>query len=70
MTLSARVGEWSGTIVHLPPSSRRIYGDNLRLYVLSTLGDIPLGKLTKTDARRWLAELAATDLARASVRQE
>ncbi len=69
MTLAEWVREWSGTIVHLRPSTRRIYEDNLRLHVLPSLGAVPLSKLTKTELRRWLAELAATDLSPASVHQ-
>jgi integrase len=69
MTLEEWVREWSGTIVHLRPSTRRIYDDNLRLHVLPTLGSVPLSKLTKTELRRWLAQLAATDLSPASVHQ-
>ena len=68
MTLAEWVREWSGTIVHLRPSTR-IYEDNLRLHVLPSLGAVPLSKLTKTELRRWLAELAATDLSPASVHQ-
>ncbi len=69
MTVAEWVREWSGTIVHLRPSTRRIYADNLRLHVLPSLGAVPLSKLTKTELRRWLAELAATDLSPASVHQ-
>lgn len=69
LTLAAWSHEWLRTIVHLRPSTRRIYEDNLRLHVLPSLGAVPLGKLTKTDLWRWLAELSAGDLAPASVHQ-
>jgi len=63
------VAEWSGTLVNLRPSSRRIYLDNLRLHVLPELGAVPLNKLDKAMLRAWLARRTAGHLKPASVHQ-
>jgi hypothetical protein len=49
----------SGTVVHLRPSTKRIYESNLRLHVLPELGQIELGKLTPPMLRAWLAGLSS-----------
>ena len=69
LTLAEWAADWKRTIVDLRPSTRRIYADNLRLHILPTLGTVSLGRLDKTLLRQWLADLAATDLAPASVHQ-
>jgi len=59
VTLADWCTEWQRTIVHLRPSSRRIYADNLRLHVLPTLGSVTLGKITPSAVRSLMAELSA-----------
>ena len=59
ITLEAWAQDWQRTVVHLRPSTRRIYESNLRLHVLPTLGAVELGKLTPAMLRAWLAELTA-----------
>ncbi len=46
VTLEAWAGEWERTVVHLRPSTRRIYAANLRNHIVPQLGNIELGKLT------------------------
>lgn len=55
--LTAWVGEWQRTVVHLRPTTRRIYDANLRNHILPVLGDVELGKLTPSMLRAWLAGL-------------
>jgi integrase len=57
ITLEAWAQDWQRTVVHLRPSTRRIYESNLRLHVLPTLGAVELGKLTPAMLRSWLADL-------------
>ncbi|MGD9701592.1 MAG: tyrosine-type recombinase/integrase [Acidimicrobiia bacterium] len=64
VTLADWVADWQRTIVHLRPSTKRIYGDALRLHVLPTLGATPLGKLTTPQLRAWLSELSSAPSAR------
>ena len=49
--------DWLEGALDLSPSTRRIYQDNLRLHILPTLGDIPLGALTPERCDRWLVGL-------------
>jgi hypothetical protein len=39
--------QWLADAVDLAPSSRRIYGDNLRLYILPTFAEVRLGSITR-----------------------
>jgi integrase len=57
VTLEAWGGEWERTVVHLRPSTRRIYAANLRNHILPELGHIELGKLTPSLLRAWLSGL-------------
>ncbi len=57
VTLSAWSEEWQRTVVHLRPTTRRIYDVNLRNHILPVLGDVELGKLTPSMLRSWLAGL-------------
>ncbi len=69
ITLADWVTEWSGTLVNLRPSSRRIYLDNLRLHVLPEFGSVQLNKLDKAMLRAWMARLTASHLKPASGHQ-
>ncbi|MGH8991997.1 MAG: tyrosine-type recombinase/integrase [Acidimicrobiia bacterium] len=51
--------EWQRTVVHLRPSTQRIYDVNIRNHILPELGVVELGKLTPSMLRGWLAGLAA-----------
>jgi integrase len=57
ITLEAWAQDWQRTVVHLRPSTRRIYESNLRLHILPVLGAVELGKLTPAMLRAWLADL-------------
>lgn len=57
VTLGTWAAEWQRTVVHLRPSTRRIYDANLRNHILPDLGDMELGKLTPSMLRAWLAGL-------------
>lgn len=57
VTLAAWTVEWQRTVVHLRPTTRRIYDANLRNHILPDLGAIELGKLTPSMLRAWLAGL-------------
>jgi integrase len=57
VTLGTWTAEWQRTIVHLRPTTQRIYDANLRNHVLPELGDVALGKLTPSMLRAWLAGL-------------
>lgn len=57
VTLAAWSAEWQRTVVHLRPSTRRIYDVNLRHHILPTLGDVEIGKLTPSMLRAWLSSL-------------
>ena len=59
VTLAEWVADWQRTIVNLRPSTVRIYDSALRLYVLPELGAVPIGRLTTTQLRAWLAKLSA-----------
>ncbi|MGH9023581.1 MAG: tyrosine-type recombinase/integrase, partial [Acidimicrobiia bacterium] len=56
--LATWAAEWQRTVVHLRPSSQRIYEANLRLHILPELGEIELAKFTPSMLRGWLAGLA------------
>jgi len=64
VTLAEWVTEWQRTIVHLRPSSIRIYDTNLRLHVLPVLGAQPLGKITTPMLRGWLSDLMVKHVGR------
>jgi integrase len=57
VTLGTWTVEWQRTVVHLRPTTRRIYDANLRNHILPELGNIELGKLTPSMLRAWLAGL-------------
>jgi integrase len=57
VTLGTWASEWHRTVVHLRPSTRRIYDANLRNHILPELGHVELGKLTPSMLRAWLAGL-------------
>ncbi|MGH9038757.1 MAG: tyrosine-type recombinase/integrase [Acidimicrobiia bacterium] len=57
VTLAAWTVEWQRTVVHLRPTTRRIYDANLRNHILPDLGGIELSKLTPSMLRAWLAGL-------------
>lgn len=59
VTLAEYAATWQRQVVHLRPSSRRIYEANLRLHILPSLGDTQLGRLTTEDLRAWLSSLMA-----------
>jgi integrase len=75
VTLKAWAAEWQRTVVHLRPTTQRIYAANLRNHILPELGGIELGKLTPSLLRAWLSNLASAPgrhgepLAAASVAQ-
>lgn len=58
VTLAAWCAEWQRTVVHLRPSTQRIYDANIRNHILPELGAVELGKLTPSMLRGWLAGLA------------
>ncbi|MBA2280678.1 MAG: hypothetical protein H0W25_05510, partial [Acidimicrobiia bacterium] len=55
VTLAAWSAEWQRTVVHLSPSTQRIYEANLRLHVMPELGEMELSKLTPSMLRAWLS---------------
>lgn len=57
VTLARWTTEWQRTVVHLRPTTQRIYDANLRNHILPELGDVPLAKLTPSMLRGWLAGL-------------
>jgi integrase len=57
VTLSAWAGEWQRTVVHLRPTTQRIYDANLRNHILPELGAVELGKLTPSMLRAWVGGL-------------
>jgi integrase len=67
------VGEWSGrwleTKVDLKPSTRARYGGLLRVNVLPRWGDVTLSDVTHEGVAAWVAELIASRLSAATVRQ-
>ena len=58
VTLRSWVAEWQRTVVHLRPTTQRIYDANLRNHILPVLGDIELGKLAPSTLRAWLGDLS------------
>ena len=58
VTLATWCAEWQRTVVHLRPSTQRIYDANIRNHILPDLGAVELGKLTPSMLRGWLAGLA------------
>ena len=67
------VGEWSGrwlkTKVDLKPSTRARYEDLLRVNVLPRWGEIRLADVTHEGVAAWIADLTASGLSAATVRQ-
>jgi integrase len=59
VTLKAWSDEWQRTVVHLRPSTKRIYDANLRNHIIPELGHVELGKLTPSMLRAWIAGLLA-----------
>ncbi|HUP71023.1 MAG TPA: hypothetical protein VM142_14610 [Acidimicrobiales bacterium] len=59
VTLSTWAAEWQRTVVHLRPTTRRIYDANLRNHILPELGNIELAKLTPSMLRAWVSGLTA-----------
>lgn len=57
VTLSTWAAEWQRTVVHLRPTTRRIYDANLRNHILPELGNIELAKLTPSMLRAWVSGL-------------
>ncbi len=62
VTLATWAHEWQRTVVHLRPTTQRIYDNNLRNHILPELGEIELAKLTPTELRAWLSALSAKPL--------
>jgi integrase len=61
VTLARWTAEWQRTVVHLRPTTQRIYDANLRNHILPELGDVPLAKLTPSMLRGWLAGLTTKE---------
>ena len=61
VTLRAWAEEWQRTVVHLRPTTRRIYDVNLRRHILPYVGDHEIGRLTPSLLRGWLSELSVAD---------
>ena len=64
VTLSDYSWKWLDTRLtmrgeRLRPKTRELYEAFLRLHILPTLGEVPLGKLTTTTIRAWHSELLA-----------
>jgi len=59
--------DWQATTVDLRPSSRARDDSYVRTHVLPHFGDHKLGSITPLEVRRWVAELAGSGLAPASV---
>lgn len=52
----ATVGEWVTQFVesrHVKPTTRHMYRDRARCYIVPYLGDVPLRDLTRTRVRQW-----------------
>jgi integrase len=49
--------QWLEGAVDLAPRTRQIYADNLRLHILPTFGDVPLGSITTEACEAWLIKL-------------
>lgn len=67
VTLAAWATEWQRTVVHLRPSTQRIYEANLRIHIVPSLGHIELGRLTPSMLRAWLSDLATKPSRRGGV---
>ena len=61
VTLGRWAAEWQRTVVHLRPTTQRIYDANLRNHILPDLGNVPLAKLTPSMLRGWLASLTTKE---------
>ena len=61
VTLGRWAAEWQRTVVHLRPTTQRIYDANLRNHILPDLGHVPLAKLTPSMLRGWLASLTTKE---------
>ena len=61
------VKEWWATTVNLRPSSRARDDCYLRNHVLPVFGTTALGRITQLDVRAWVADLAASGRAPATV---
>jgi integrase len=61
VTLGRWAAEWQRTVVHLRPTTQRIYDANLRNHILPDLGDVPLAKLTPAMLRAWLSALTTKE---------
>ena len=61
------ITDWQATTVDLRPSSRARDDSYVRTHVLPRFGDHPLGSITPLEVRRWVADLAASGLAPATV---
>jgi integrase len=57
VTLATWAAEWQRTVVHLRPTTQRIYDANLRNHILPVLGEVELAKLTPSMLRAWVAGL-------------
>jgi integrase len=69
VTVGAWSSEWLSTQVHLEPSTRRSYELLVRCQVLPTWEGMPLAKVTHAGVSAWVAQLSASGLSAASVRQ-
>ncbi len=58
-TLAAWVDRWWPTTVNLRETSRARDGSVLRIHVLPTFGNVPLGRIEHLAIREWIAELTA-----------
>ena len=58
---------WWASTVNLRPSSRARDETYMRRHVLPAFGNVPLGRITQLDVRAWVADLAASGLAPATV---
>ncbi|MEA2024326.1 MAG: site-specific integrase [Actinomycetota bacterium] len=60
---------WMATNVHLKPKSRHGYESLLRCHVVPRFGDIPLARIDRLMVRQWVADLDASGLSPARIRQ-
>ena len=67
LVLKDWIADWQATTVDLRPSSRARDESYVRNHVLPRFGDHKLGAITTLEVRRWVADLAASGLAPASV---
>lgn len=60
--------EWLSTTAHLRPKTRVGYESALRVHVMPTFGDRPIGSIQQVDVRRFVADKVASGAAPGTVR--